>query len=170
MPYLWSADSAQSPDRVVVAWPNRSLPPRGFAAVILGAWAMLMIPALAFTGTAALWGLLPFLVLTISLIWYFLRRSYEGGRLREVLRLGGGTADLLRSAPGKPDLRWRANSFWVEVSLHRDSGPVQNYLTLRGGGRTVEFGAFLSPEEHERLFAELQQALATVRRPISAGP
>ncbi len=48
--------------------------------------------------------------------------------------------------------------------MHRKDGPVENYLTLSGSDRTVEIGAFLSPEERAALYGELQGAFAQARR------
>jgi uncharacterized membrane protein len=42
----------------------------------------------------------------------------------------------------------------------RQDGPVENYLTLRGAGREVEIGRFLTPEERVSLHEELELALA----------
>jgi uncharacterized membrane protein len=47
--------------------------------------------------------------------------------------------------------------------MHPDGGPVEHYLTLKGGGREVEIGAFLSPEERLALRAELTEAFARLR-------
>jgi uncharacterized membrane protein len=48
--------------------------------------------------------------------------------------------------------------------MHGKRGPVENYLTLSGSDRTVEIGAFLSPEERVALHGELQSAFARARR------
>jgi uncharacterized membrane protein len=40
-----------------------------------------------------------------------------------------------------------------------EGGPVENYVTMRGNGRTVEIGAFLSPDERLDLYRELMQLL-----------
>ena len=166
MPYEWRATSRPESTQVT-AWPHRSLPRRDFARFILVTWAMLMIPAIALVGTAALWGILPFLVLAIGLIWYFLERSYRDGDLIETLHLTHDEVTLTRSEPRKPTQTWSANPHWVEISLHRDKGPVENYITLRGNGRTVEFGAFLSAEERVALHGELRDAFAKANQPKS---
>lgn len=162
MPYRWS-DETEPAARVLTAWPHRSLPRRGFAAFILGTWAMLMLPAVAVLGTAALWGLLPFLVAAIGLTWFFLERSYRSGELTEVLRLTADAADLVRRAPGQAEQRWQANPYWVAVGMRATGGPVKNYLTLKGGGRIVEFGAYLSPDERRALYSDLQDEFAALR-------
>ena len=57
-----------------------------------------------------------------------------------------------------PVLEWEANPHWVSINMRND-GPVKNYLTLRGAGREVELGSFLTPEEREGLYKELNGVL-----------
>jgi uncharacterized membrane protein len=42
---------------------------------------------------------------------------------------------------------------------------VPQYLTLRGNGREVELGAFLSEDERVSLREELRKALTKIRHP-----
>ncbi len=148
-----------APRRRLVLWPHRSLPPRGFAIFILLTYALFMLPLMALLGTAALWGLLPFLLGTLALTWYFLQRSYRDGALREELTLWDDRVELVRINPRGPRQRWEANPYWVRVGLLPEGGPVEQYVTLRGGARTVEIGAFLSPDERKALYDELRREL-----------
>lgn len=140
-------------------WPHRSLAPRGFVWFIGITFALFMLPLLALLGTAALWVVLPYLMGTLALVWYFLRRSQADGALKEVLNLWHDHVDLTRSNPRAPTQNWHANPHWVEVRLRTEGGPVENYITLRGNDRIVEIGAFLSPEERVELFHDLQSVL-----------
>lgn len=168
MPYRWH-DHAAAPERSgavlheLVLWPHRSLPRRGFVWFIGATAALLALPLLAVVGHAVLWGLLPFALAAVAGLWFAIGRSYRSGETREVLRLGREALDLTRSDPGRPDRRWRANPYWVRVALRAD-GPVEAYLTLSGGGREVELGAFLSPEERRALEPELRRRLAGLRQ------
>ncbi len=176
MPFEWDDRTEGAPARTgafsfahgdepaihVILWPHRSLPRRGFAAFIGITFAMLMIPLLALLGTLALWGLLPFLLGTLALMWYFLERSYADGRLTEELRLWSDRIDLTRTNPRSPEQHWHANPHWVKLHLDQDDGPVENYLTLQGSEREVELGAFLTPQERADLHDRLERVLAKV--------
>ncbi|MGB5558202.1 MAG: DUF2244 domain-containing protein [Paracoccaceae bacterium] len=146
----------------VTLWPHRSLPRRGFVAFIGITFAMLMIPLFSLLGTVALWGLLPFLLGALGLMWYFLERSYTDGTLTEVLSLWSDRIELVRTNPRGPEQDWHANPHWVRLALRPEGGPVESYLTLKGNGREVELGAFLSPEERVDLHDMLGRALARV--------
>jgi len=159
MPYQWSQSEDGTARWHLRLWPHRSLPPKGFVTFISITAGLMLVPLLAVLGSAVLWGLLPFVVGTIWLIWHFLQRSYKDGELRENLTLWPDQMELVRSTPRKPDQSWQANPYWVRVDIHPKGGPVPHYLTLSGSGREVELGAFLSPEERKTLFTELTDRL-----------
>jgi uncharacterized membrane protein len=162
MPYIWTDATADTPDTLRL-WPHRSLPRKGFAVVIGFAALMALIPMLPVLGSPVLWGLLPFFVLAIWGLWAGLMRSYRDGDLLEELHLSRDRMDLVRTAPRKAPLAWEANPYWVQVRLHPTGGPVPDYLTLKGGEREVELGAFLSPEERQSLAVELRERLQALR-------
>ena len=120
---------------------------------------MLLVPLLAFVGTPVLWGLLPFMMGVLALTWVLIERSYADGRLTEVLTLWDDRVELVRFNPRGAEQRWEANPYWVRVEMHGTKGPVENYLTLSGSDRTVEIGAFLSPEERALLYADLTRVI-----------
>lgn len=164
MPYEWLP-----PDGTATRlhlWPYRSLPRKGFVWFIGLTATLIALPLLVLIGSPVLWGLLPFLLLTIAGIWWALDRSYRDGEIIEDLRLTPTQVTLTRHGPRGQRQDWQANPHWTRVTLHPVSGPVPNYLTLQGGPRAVELGAFLTPEERARLLPELQAAL----RPGLAAP
>ncbi|MFC7703948.1 DUF2244 domain-containing protein [Plastorhodobacter daqingensis] len=140
-------------------WPHRSLPPRGFVAFIGITAGLFLLPLIALLGTPVLWGILPFLLLVLSALWMSLRRSYRDGQLIEVLSVWPDRIELVRHNPGGRRQEWSANPHWTSLHLSEGDGPVPKYLTLRGSGREVELGAFLSPEERAALHDDLQRAL-----------
>ena len=157
MPYQWTTTSQNTWS--LHLWPNRSLTSRGFVIFIGATCAMFALPLLASLGSPVMWALLPFLASTVALIWYFIRRSDRDGTLSETLSLQADSLTLTRTEPKKPDQTWQANPYWVKPELHASSGPVANYLTLTGGPRPVELGAFLAPEERSALYDELADRL-----------
>ena len=162
MPYRWTTETE------LELSPHRSLSPRGFAGVILLFFALVLVPILAFLGTLALWGLLPFAMLALWGLWWGLRRSYADGAITEHLVLTPDSCHLTRHGPRGAHAEWACNPYWVRVTSHDDTGPVKHYVTLSGNGREVEIGAFLSEEERKRLYPELQAALSEMR--AAGGP
>lgn len=176
MPYEWvkridraPEDSGALSDRggdtplaVLHLWPNRSLSRAGFAWIIGATGLLLLLPLIEALGTPALWGLLPFVLMALGGLWWGLRRNLRDGQLIEELRLFPDRIEVTRHNPRGPRQTWQANPYWVTLNLHQTGGPVPDYLTLKGGGREVELGAFLSPEERVTLHQELQRALAAL--------
>ena len=143
-------------------WPYRSLPRRGFVWFIGLTATLISIPLLALLGTKYLWFMLPFLAAAVGAIWYFLERSYKDGNILETLTIWADHMELARQNPrGAPQI-WGANPYWVTVHMHPKGGPVENYITLQGGPRKVEIGAFLSASERKSLNDELQTVLAAL--------
>lgn len=162
MPYQWLRPEGGKD--VVHLWPHRSLTQRGFVTFIATTAALIAMPLLAVLGTPVLWGLLPFLVLTIALLWLALRKNGRDRDILEVLELGEAEITLRhRAARGAEAKTWQANPYWVRVTDHGQAGPVPHYLTLEGGPRSVEIGAFLTPEERLALKAELELRLSARR-------
>lgn len=144
--------------------PHLSMGPQGFVTIIGISAALLAMPLIGVLGTPVLWGLIPFVGLALWGLWYALQRSAQERRsLHEELRLTRETIQITRTNPRQPQQHWQANPYWVRVSLSEKGGPVDNYLTLNGGGRSVELGAFLSPEERAALHDELARALRHLR-------
>ncbi|MBK5927203.1 DUF2244 domain-containing protein [Rhodobaculum claviforme] len=153
------ADGA-APVLVLRLTPHRSLSPEGFVLFFAVTCGLIAIPLIAVLGTPVLWGVLPFVVVTVGGMWLALRRSNADGALTEDLCLWSDRMALVRHNPRGPRQEWEANPFWVRVVLHATGGPVENYLTLKGGGREVELGAFLAPHERAELSEALTRALA----------
>jgi uncharacterized membrane protein len=164
MPYAWTETEDPHAGAQLRLWPHRSLPLPGFAAFILGTFAFICLPLIAVIGTPVLWGLLPFVLLTVGGIWIALRRSYRDGEILEELRLTPEAIRLTRRNPRGPLQEWESNPYWTRVELHAQGGPVPNYVTLRGSGRQVEIGAFLSEEERKALYGDLRARLSATAR------
>lgn len=140
-------------------WPHQSLPARGYAAFLLATFTLATIPLYPLLGTVLLWGLLPFLLLAIGGIWYALDRNRRDAQLLEVVHLNRDEISLIRHNPRGPAQHWACKPYWTRPHLHRQGGPVPNYVTLTGCGREVEIGAFLSEDERKALYHDLTRHL-----------
>ncbi|MFK7754260.1 MAG: DUF2244 domain-containing protein [Sedimentitalea sp.] len=157
MPYEWS--SSAPPEQVLTLWPHQSLPPRGFALFIAITVAMISLPLTAVLGTVLLWGLLPFLALAVPGVWYAVHRNRRAAQVLEVLTLTDTNAHLSRQNPEGTVQHWDCNRYWATAELHPKGGPVPHYVTLKGAGREVEIGAFLSEDERVALYEDLSKTL-----------
>ena len=147
----------------VVLRPNRSLPRKGLAWLLLLVWGLLLVPVIPLVGTVALWVMLPFLLGALWALWYSIERNYRDGELYEELTLWSGLVRVEHHAPGQDGLEWEANPYWVRLKLYESSARLENYVTLKGSGREIELGAFLSPEERKELHERLSGALDKAR-------
>ncbi len=159
MPYEWSPKpSGETQHWQLSLWPYRSLLRKDFV-LFIGATALLVsLPLLTLLGQPVLWGLLPFFAMMLAGIWFALHVSYKRGEVLEELTVDQTSAALTRTNAKGEVQEWRANRYWVTVHLHPKGGPVANYITLRGGDREVEIGAFLDAEERKALYDELKGA------------
>lgn len=161
MPYQWT-DTPEGPE-VLTLSAFRSLPKRGFAAVILFMAFMLTLPLVSVLGTSVLWWMLPFLALAVWALWAALQRSYKDGEVSETLTRAGDVLTLTHSpARGEPKT-WDCNVYWVKAEIHKTGGPVEYYVTLSGNGRRAEIGRFLSEDERKALHVELLEYLDTAK-------
>ncbi|MCU0905697.1 MAG: DUF2244 domain-containing protein [Tabrizicola sp.] len=166
MPYEWlPPDGAE---RRLQLWPHRSLTQRGFVWFIGVTAVLIAVPLLGLLGNPVLWALLPFLLAAIWAIWFALRKNGRDRDIVEDLRLAPGRVTLVRLGPKGKRQEWEANPYWLRVTLHETGGPVPNYLTLKGDGREVELGAFLSEDERIALQDELRVALAKLENQAAA--
>ncbi len=160
MPYEWTPERPHDTSHWRLSlWPYRSLLRKDFVMFIGATAALVALPLLTLLGQPVLWGLLPFFLLMIAGVWYALHVSYRRGEVLEELTVDEAHAYLTRHNPKGDVQEWDANRYWVTVHLHPKGGPVENYLTLRGGDREVEIGAFLDAEERLALYDELSRAL-----------
>ncbi|MDU8927465.1 DUF2244 domain-containing protein [Alisedimentitalea sp. MJ-SS2] len=162
MPHKWS----NTPSRhQATLWPHRSLPRRGFAAIILLAFTLITIPLYGLLGTVFLWGLLPFLMAAVAGLWWALEHTYKTAEVLEVLAITPQTTTLIHQPRKGEILIWDCNTYWVRVEIHSSGGPVPHYITLTGNNRTVEIGSFLSEEERCRLILEIEKSLGEMKTP-----
>ena len=159
MPYEWTTQPHAARQQMRL-WPHQSLPARGFAAFVLATFTLILIPVFSLIGTKLLWGLLPFLMLAVAGIYWALQHNHKARQIEEILTLDADTAHLSH-CPAKGEAKeWVCNRYWTKVLKYERDGPVPHYVTLRGQGREVEIGSFLSEEERIALYDDLQRALS----------
>lgn len=158
MPYEWTSPPKASRQKMRL-WPHQSLPARGFAAFVLATFTLILIPTLPLLGTTLLWALLPFLLMAVAGIYFALQKNHKSRQIEEVLTLDRDTANLIHRLPNGEVKEWTCNRYWATVMKYEKDGPVPQYVTLRGNGREVEIGAFLSEEERMTLYDDLQRAM-----------
>lgn len=155
MPYRWN----EAPDKTeLTLWPHQSLTPRGFSWFIGVTATMLALPLLAVLGSPVVWILLAFFLATLAAVWKAITVNQDHRTMSEALTLVDDHMHLAHRPNKGPVLEWEANPYWVSVHMRQD-GPVENYLTLRGNGREVEIGSFLTPEERADLYDDLGRVL-----------
>ena len=157
MPYQWTTEPDASPQEMRL-WPHQSLPPKGMAAFVLTTFTMILIPVVTLLGSPVLWGLLPFVLLAVWGMYYALQRNHHALKIVEVLTLDEKEAQLVRMEPSGKVKEWDCNRYWTTITKYEKDGPVPHYVTLKGEGREVEIGAFLSEDERIALYEELQRA------------
>jgi len=139
--------------------PHKSLTPEGFVWFIGLTAALIAVPLFSILGTAVFWALLPFIAAAVWAIWTALKRSWRDRDIWEEVLVWDDLIRLERHEPRRGPLDWEANPHWVRLKLHERGGPVPYYLTLQGGPREVELGAFLTPPERIGLKDTLERAL-----------
>lgn len=160
MPYEWTPSSAPNQAHwQLELWPYRSLLRKDFVLFIGGTILLIGMPLIALIGSAALWVILIFLGVMLAALWGAIHVSYRRGEVLEVCKATPDKITLIRHNPKGSTQIWEANRFWATLHLHPTGGPVDNYLTFRGGDREVEIGAFLDVDERRTLYDELRRAL-----------
>jgi uncharacterized membrane protein len=161
MPYEWLP--SEFGEERLHAWPHRSLTQRGFVWFLGLTAGLIVLPLLAILGSPVVWALLPFLLVTLAALWFALRKNGRDRDILEDLHLTRSMVTLTRHDPNRRRRDWAANPHWLRVTLHETGGPVPNYLTLKGEGREVELGAFLSEDERIALYRDLLGRLPSFR-------
>ena len=158
MPHRWTP----APDHeTLTLWPHRALGRKGFAWFIGLTAAGLSLPVASQLGHGTLWVILAFGAATVGGLWLAIQRNWADRAITETLTLAPERLELVRQARRRQ--AFQANPHWVRLRLYPSEGPVPDYLTLSAGGREVELGAFLTPEERRALHDDLARRLAALR-------
>ena len=124
---------------------------------------LLALPLITQIGHPGLWVLLPCLLAALAGLWAALARNARDRAITEDVTLTAEDITLTRHGPHGRRQDWQAKPHWLRLTLHESGGPVPQYLTLSGGGRVVELGAFLTAAERVALKGEIERLLVTLR-------
>lgn len=124
---------------------------------------MLTMPLWGIAGTPVFWGLAPFMVMAFIGLWFAIRRNGRNLELTETVWIWRDEVRVERREADGRVLRWQADPMKVRLHLHKDA-KIDDYLTVTGGGREIELGAFLAPEERVDLAADVERALTRAIR------
>tara|TARA_B100000029_G_scaffold442669_1_gene461230 strand:+ start:349 stop:711 length:363 start_codon:yes stop_codon:yes gene_type:complete len=94
--------------------------------------------------------IVPFSLISIALLFLLGEKNFQDGKLTEKLEIFPENIILRRIESTGKIRTWSANPFWTKVNFY-ENAPIENYLTLRGIGKEVEIGSFLTPKERESL-------------------
>ena len=159
MPYIIDHEITANRIATVELWPYNSLKPKGFVLFLGITFALISIPLFNVMGTKVFWGLFPFLFVTVTGVWFALRKSLNDRQILEQLTLSKEEIILVRQDPSGEQRQWVCSPYCAKLKMYDKDGPVSNYITLTGNGREVELGSFLDEEERKNLYCELSSLL-----------
>lgn len=126
--------------------PHRSLPPKGFLAVMLGVGAVSFCAGFAFLLMGA-WPVFGFFGLDVALIYWAFRMNYRAGRMIEHVRLTDQVLDIRRVHPSGKVESWQLEPTWAQARMVTTARG--RTLRLRSRERWVELGRFMTEDERE---------------------
>ncbi|HXC88696.1 MAG TPA: DUF2244 domain-containing protein [Stellaceae bacterium] len=144
-----------------VLLPHRSLPPRGFHAMMLVLGLISLAVGIGFVSVGA-WPVTGFFGLDVALIYLAFRLNYRSARRSEILRLAGDAFTVERISVRGSRRVWRFQPFWLRVVLEeRDAD--RNRLFVASHGRYLAVGDFLPPAARRELAVTIRDALTRWR-------
>ena len=144
---LLKENEGAAPLLSLTLWPHRSMDKKTFYNIMIVLCGAMMIPIIPFIGKKGIFLVLLFYSVTLLLLFFFIMLNYRAGKLYESIKIWPNLIEVRRFEVNGKDKNWCSNPYWTKVKLYEKSQKVENYLTLRGGGREVEIGSFLAPNE-----------------------
>jgi uncharacterized membrane protein len=151
---------SQTPERPVfeaLLYPHRSLGRKGYVILLAGTAAIIGLYGLVFLILGA-WPIFGFLGGEWLLFWFLFRKHHRGDDRAERIRLYADHLLVERFDRRGGRTVARLQPYWLNVILERAEAP-DSALYLRSHGRSIEVGAFLSPQERRDLATELRAVL-----------
>ncbi len=141
--------SDTAPDHVyfdAVLHPHRSLPPKGFLAVMVAIGLISFVAGGAFLLMGA-WPVFGFFGLDVLLIYWAFRMNYRSGRMIEHVRLTDTELSIERVHPSGKIQRWSFEPAWARATITATARG--RMLRMKSKSHWVELGRFLPDEERE---------------------
>lgn len=141
----------------IVLYPNPPLGQRGFVALMLGLGALTSLLGTGFWLVGA-WPVTGFLGLDLVLLWAAFRIVRRRARRHERVRLDPSGLEVARVGADGRTASWRFEPHWVRVEIDRPPRR-DSLITLSSHGRSLRFGALITPEERVEVADTLRGAL-----------
>jgi uncharacterized membrane protein len=144
-----------------VLYPHRSLPPLGFAILMI---AVVVVSAAVGAGFFLIgaWPVTGFFGLDVLLLYLAFRWNYRQGRRTELIRLDQQGLAVRQIEPSGRHREWRFEPCWVRVTMDDPPRP-DSQLTVGSHGQQLIIGAFLTAEERLEVAKALRAALRDQR-------
>jgi uncharacterized membrane protein len=165
------SDSLPQPPQPVfldaVLAPHRSLPPKGFVAVMAVFGGISFVAGTVFVLRGA-WPVMGFFGIDVALVYLAFRINYRSARRQERIRLAEDALTVERIDVRGARRSWRFQPYWLRVTLE-EKADDSNRLVISSHGRSLVLGSFLGAGERRSFAAKLQDALARWRTHLSPG-
>ena len=137
--------------------PNRSLSRFGFWVLFITVSLSASVVGISFMQMGA-WPVLGFCGLEMLVLFIAFRANYISGQKSEEVKLTENLLEVRKISPLGHVLRWRFEPTWLQITIDE---PLKHdsKLQLASHGRSLEIGAFLTPEERLQLADALRSAL-----------
>ena len=145
-------------------WPHRSCDKKTFGLILVFVGFILVLPTFLFLNIYFALAILPFSLSSLLILYLVGNKNFNDARLIEKLIIYPKKITLERKEPNNTTKKWNSNPYWTKVNLY-NNGPVESYLTLKGNGKEVELGSFLTPEERINLKQKIDDTLIKLSSP-----
>ena len=142
----------------LIIWPHRSCNKKTFRLILIIIGFILIAPTFLFLNIGFALSILPFSLLSIFLLFFVGNKNFNDALLIEKLKIYPKKIILERKEANNDIKKWHSNPYWTKVNIY-NNGPVESYLTLKGNGKEVELGSFLTPEERINLKKLIEDTL-----------
>ena len=155
---------SEEPLLSLTIWPHRSCDRKTFSKLLICIGLILILPTFLFLNISFALSILPFSLLSVLLLFVVGNKNFNDALLTENLKIYPKKIVLERKEPNNEIKKWFSNPYWTKVNLY-SNGPVESYLTLKGNGKEVELGSFLTPEERISLKKLIDETLHKLSTP-----